>query len=174
MQGPANQATRGEAMDKITVKDGTEIFYKDWARGRPIVFSHGWPLSADDWDGQMLFFLNRGYRVIAHDRPSRPVHADRRGARHGPHATDLAALTTHLDLRMRCMSVTPASAARAVMRLWDRLAMPVPSGIITVAARRDGSDRHAPILQVEMRGQRREIVGIWVHVVPSPVCVTAP
>src|ERR1700736_4435497 len=55
-------------MDKITVKDGTEIFYKDWGKGQPVVFSHGWPLSADDWDAQMLFFLNRGYRVIAHDR----------------------------------------------------------------------------------------------------------
>ena len=48
--------------------DGIEIFYKDWGKGQPIVFSHGWPLSADDWDAQMLFFLNHGYRVIAHDR----------------------------------------------------------------------------------------------------------
>jgi pimeloyl-ACP methyl ester carboxylesterase len=52
----------------ITTKDGTEIFYKDWGSGRPIVFSHGWPLSADDWDAQLLFFLHHGYRVIAHDR----------------------------------------------------------------------------------------------------------
>ena len=52
----------------ITTKDGTQIFYKDWGTGQPIVFSHGWPLSADDWDGQMLFFGQRGYRVIAHDR----------------------------------------------------------------------------------------------------------
>ena len=55
-------------MDKITVKDGTEIFFKDWGVGQPIVFHHGWPLSADDWDTQMMFFLARGYRVIAHDR----------------------------------------------------------------------------------------------------------
>jgi non-heme chloroperoxidase len=48
----------------ITTKDGTEIYYKDWGKGQPIVFSHGWPLSADDWDAQMLFFLNHGYRVI--------------------------------------------------------------------------------------------------------------
>ncbi len=55
-------------MATITTTDGTEIFYKDWGSGQPLVFSHGWPLSADDWDTQMLFFLQRGYRVIAHDR----------------------------------------------------------------------------------------------------------
>ena len=55
-------------MSTVTTKDGVEIFYKDWGKGQPIVFSHGWPLSADDWDAQMLFFLNHGYRVIAHDR----------------------------------------------------------------------------------------------------------
>ena len=55
-------------MDTITTTDGTEIFYKDWGSGQPLVFSHGWPLSADDWDTQMLFFLQHGYRVIAHDR----------------------------------------------------------------------------------------------------------
>ena len=58
-------------MTTITTKDGTEIFYKDWGpkgRRQPIVFHHGWPLSADDWDAQMLFFLRKGYRVIAHDR----------------------------------------------------------------------------------------------------------
>ena len=55
-------------MATITVKDGTQIYYKDWGTGQPIVFSHGWPLTADDWDGQMLFFGQQGYRVIAHDR----------------------------------------------------------------------------------------------------------
>jgi non-heme chloroperoxidase len=57
-------------MPAITTKDGIEIFYKDWGSGQPIVFSHGWPLSADDWDTQLLFFLHHGYRVIAHDRPA--------------------------------------------------------------------------------------------------------
>ncbi len=52
-------------MSTITTKDGVEIFYKDWGSGQPIIFSHGWPLSADDWDAQMLFFLQHGYRVIA-------------------------------------------------------------------------------------------------------------
>ena len=55
-------------MPVITTKDGVDIFYKDWGKGQPIVFSHGWPLSSDDWDTQMLFFLNQGFRVIAHDR----------------------------------------------------------------------------------------------------------
>jgi non-heme chloroperoxidase len=68
-------------MNAITTKDGVEIFYKDWGTGQPIVFSHGWPLSADDWDTQMLFFLKHGYRVIAHD-PARPwpLHPDRQRA----------------------------------------------------------------------------------------------
>src|ERR1700746_3572238 len=55
-------------MSTIKTKDGTEIYYKDWGSGQPVVFSHGWPLSGDDWDAQMMFFLNHGYRVIAHDR----------------------------------------------------------------------------------------------------------
>jgi non-heme chloroperoxidase len=55
-------------MDTITVKDGTKIYFKDWGTGQPIFFHHGWPLSADDWDAQMMFFLSHGYRVIAHDR----------------------------------------------------------------------------------------------------------
>jgi len=62
-------------MPMITTKDGTEIFYKDWGSGQPIVFSHGWPLSADDWDTQMLFFLARGFRVIAHDRRAMAARA---------------------------------------------------------------------------------------------------
>lgn len=55
-------------MGTIRTKDGTEIFYKDWGKGQPLFFHHGWPLSADDWDSQMMFFLARDYRVIAHDR----------------------------------------------------------------------------------------------------------
>ena len=57
-------------MPTVTTKDGLEIYYKDWGTGQPIVFSHGWPLSADDWDAQMLFFLGKGFRVVAHDRPA--------------------------------------------------------------------------------------------------------
>ena len=55
-------------MSPVTTRGGGEIVYKDWGKGQPIVFSHGWPLSPDDWDTQMVFFLQQGYRVIAHDR----------------------------------------------------------------------------------------------------------
>jgi non-heme chloroperoxidase len=64
----STQPTGIKTMSFIKTKDGTEIYYKDWGSGQPIVFHHGWPLSSDDWDAQMLFFLQHGYRVIAHDR----------------------------------------------------------------------------------------------------------
>ena len=87
-------------MSTITTKDGVEIFYKDWGEGQPIVFSHGWPLSADDWDTQMLFFLNHGYRVIAHDRRGHGRSTQTGGGHDMDHyADDLAALTAHLDLK---------------------------------------------------------------------------
>ncbi|MEO6216771.1 MAG: alpha/beta hydrolase [Sphingomonas sp.] len=87
-------------MSFITTKDGTEIFYKDWGTGQPIVFHHGWPLSADDWDAQMLFFLGKGYRVIAHDRrghgrSSQPSF----GNEMDTYADDVAELTAALDLK---------------------------------------------------------------------------
>ena len=87
-------------MPAITTKDGVEIFYKDWGKGQPVVFSHGWPLSADDWDAQMLFFLNHGYRVIAHDRRGHG-RSTQIGTGHDMdhYAADLAALTAHLDLK---------------------------------------------------------------------------
>jgi non-heme chloroperoxidase len=87
-------------LSTITTKDGVEIFYKDWGNGQPIVFSHGWPLSADDWDAQMMFFLTHGYRVIAHDRRGhgRSTQTDR-GHDMDHYADDLAALTAHLDLK---------------------------------------------------------------------------
>jgi non-heme chloroperoxidase len=87
-------------MATITTQDSVEIFYKDWGSGQPIVFSHGWPLSADDWDTQMMFFLNHGYRVIAHDRRGHGRSSQVGGGHDMDHyAGDLAALTTHLDLR---------------------------------------------------------------------------
>ncbi|MGD1107084.1 MAG: alpha/beta hydrolase [Terracidiphilus sp.] len=87
-------------MPTIKTKDGLEIFYKDWGTGQPIVFSHGWPLSADDWDAQMLFFLKQGYRVIAHDRRGHG-RSTQTGDGHdlNHYADDLAALTAHLDLK---------------------------------------------------------------------------
>lgn len=87
-------------MSMFTTKDGTRIFYKDWGEGTPIVFHHGWPLSADDWDAQMLFFLHQGYRVIAHDRRGhgRSDQTDT-GNDMDTYAEDVAALVDHLDLR---------------------------------------------------------------------------
>ncbi len=87
-------------MPTVTTKDGVEIFYKDWGTGQPIVFSHGWPLSADDWDPQMLFFLAQGFRVVAHDRRGhgRSTQTDS-GHDLDHYADDLAAVTAHLDLR---------------------------------------------------------------------------
>ena len=87
-------------MPTITTKDGVEIFYKDWGSGQPIVFSHGWPLSGDDWDNQMLFFLSKGYRVIAHDRRGHGRSAQVADGHDMDHyADDLATLTAHLGLK---------------------------------------------------------------------------
>ena len=87
-------------MTTIKTRDGVEIYYKDWGSGQPIVFSHGWPLSSDDWDAQMLFFLNHGYRVIAHDRRGHG-RSSQTGEGHDMdhYADDLAAVTAHLDLK---------------------------------------------------------------------------
>jgi len=87
-------------MSTITTKDGTTIYYKDWGQGQPIVFSHGWPLSADDWDAQMLFFGQQGYRVIAHDRRGHGRSTQTwDGNDMDTYADDLAALTEKLDLK---------------------------------------------------------------------------
>jgi non-heme chloroperoxidase len=87
-------------MPTIKTKDGTEIFFKDWGSGQPIVFSHGWPLSADDWDGQMMFFVQHGYRVVAHDRRGHGRSAQVSDGHDMDHyADDLAAVTEHLDLK---------------------------------------------------------------------------
>ena len=87
-------------MGMITTKDGVQICYKDWGSGRPIVFSHGWPLSSDDWDSQLMFFLNHGYRVIAHDRRGHGRSSQTDSGHDMDHyADDLAALTAELDLK---------------------------------------------------------------------------
>jgi non-heme chloroperoxidase len=99
--GPAGYKTRERIniMPTIRTTDGVDIFYKDWGSGQPIVFSHGWPLSADDWDTQMLFFLAQGFRVIAHDRRGHGRSSQVADGHDMDHyADDLAALTAHLDL----------------------------------------------------------------------------
>ena len=87
-------------MGTIKVKDGTEIFYKDWGTGQPIVFHHGWPLSSDDWDAQLMFFLEKGYRVIAHDRRGHGRSGQTMdGNEMDTYAADVATLADQLDLK---------------------------------------------------------------------------
>ncbi|MBW9113884.1 alpha/beta hydrolase [Rhizobium cauense] len=96
------QAVGSNSHNSVTVTDGTRIFYKDWGPkdAQPIVFHHGWPLSGDDWDNQMLFFLGKGYRVIAHDRRGHGRSSQVSGGHDMDHyAADVAAVVEHLDLR---------------------------------------------------------------------------
>ena len=91
-----------EIMSFVKTQDGTEIYYKDWGSkdAQPIVFHHGWPLSADDWDGQMMYFLDKGYRVIAHDRRGHGRSTQTwTGNEMDTYAADVAALTDALDLK---------------------------------------------------------------------------
>ncbi len=87
-------------MSFVKTKDGTEIFYRDWGSGQPLVFHHGWPLSADDWDAQTLFFLSKGFRVIAHDRRGHGRSSQTfDGNEMDTYAADVAALAEHLNLK---------------------------------------------------------------------------
>lgn len=90
---------RERIRDRITLRDGAELYFKDWGRGQPILFHHGWPLTSDDWDLQMMFFLERGYRVIAHDRRGhgRSTQTDT-GNDMDTYADDLDELVNALDL----------------------------------------------------------------------------
>jgi non-heme chloroperoxidase len=100
LSSPPSKGT--ETMSTITTKDGTEIYYKDWGpkSAQPIVFHHGWPLSGDDWDTQMLYLLDKGYRVIAHDRRGHGRSAQVSDGHDMDHyAADIAAVVEHLDLR---------------------------------------------------------------------------
>ncbi|RZT29094.1 alpha/beta fold hydrolase [Cupriavidus agavae] len=93
---------KNSATNYVTTKDGVQIFFKDWgpANATPIVFSHGWPLSSDDWDAQMMFFLSKGYRVVAHDRRGHGRSSQVWDGHDMDHyADDLAAVVAHLDLK---------------------------------------------------------------------------
>ena len=98
----ASPTQRGDPMTSVTTKDGVQIFCKDWGpkSAQPIVFHHGWPLSSDDWETQMLFFVGKGYRVIAHDRRGHGRSSQVSGGHDMDHyAADAAAVVEHLDLR---------------------------------------------------------------------------
>jgi non-heme chloroperoxidase len=97
--GTDNRTKGTMTMGMITTKDGVQIFYKDWGHGQPIVFHHGWPLSSDDWDAQMLFFVLHGYRVVAFDRRGHG-RSSQVSERHDMdhYAADAAAVVQHLDL----------------------------------------------------------------------------
>ena len=87
-------------MQPFQTQDGVSIFYKDWGSGQPIMFHHGWPLSADDWDNQMLFFMAQGFRVIAHDRRGHGRSTQTAGGNEmDTYASDVAQLVAHLDLK---------------------------------------------------------------------------
>src|SRR5439155_9134663 len=97
---PSAKGAKTMSSSTVTTKDGTQIFYKDWGSGQPIVFHHGWPLSADDWDNQMLFFLDKGYRVIAHDRRGHGRSAQVSESHDmDTYAADVAAVVELLDLK---------------------------------------------------------------------------
>jgi non-heme chloroperoxidase len=99
---PTYYEQRTNAMSSITTQDGVKLFYKDWGpkSAQPIVFHHGWPLSADDWDNQMLFFVGKGFRVIAHDRRGHGRSSQvNDGHNMDQYAADVAAIVEHLDLR---------------------------------------------------------------------------
>ena len=96
----AGRTNPGGVMSTFTTTDGTQLYFKDWGTGRPLFFHHGWPLSADDWDAQLMFFLARGYRVIAHDRRGHGRSTQTvTGNEMDTYAADVDALVDHLDLR---------------------------------------------------------------------------
>jgi non-heme chloroperoxidase len=121
-------------MSKFVTKDGTEIFYKDWGSGQPIVFSHGWPLSGDDWDNQMLFFQHKGYRVIAHDRRGHGRSSQTSGGNDmDTYVDDLGQLTAHLNLKNAIHighSTGGGEVVRYVARYQDRVAKAATLGAI--------------------------------------------
>jgi non-heme chloroperoxidase len=101
-ENPAHSPKRTNTMTTVTTKDGVQIFYKDWGpkTAQPIIFHHGWPLSSDDWDTQMLYFLGKGYRVVAHDRRGHGRSSQVSDGHDMDHyASDAAAVVEHLDLR---------------------------------------------------------------------------
>ncbi len=155
-------------MPTITTTDGVEIFYKDWGKGQPIVFSHGWPLSADDWDTQLLFFLRHGYRVIAHDRRGHGRSTQTADGNDMDHyADDLAALTDQLDLK-KAVHVGHSTGGGEVTRYLGRhgdsrvakaaLLNAVPPLMVQTAANPGGLPKEVfDGLQAQLAGNRAQL-----------------
>ena len=121
-------------MSIVTTKDGTQIFYRDWGTGQPIVFHHGWPLSADDWDNQMLFFLQKGYRVIAHDRRGHGRSTQTfTGNDMDTYAADVAELVASLDLR-NAIHVGHSTGGGEVVRYVARHGKGRVAKVVTISA----------------------------------------
>ena len=131
-------------MSMITTKDGTQIYYKDWGTGQPVVFCHGWPLTADSWEAQMLFLATNGYRCIAHDRrghgrSSQPWN----GNEMNTYADDFATLIDMLDLQDACCLAFPPVAAKS----------PVILAAMAQARRKGRVDSAVPPLMLQDAGQ---------------------
>jgi non-heme chloroperoxidase len=121
-------------MGTITTTDGIDIFYKDWGTGQPIVFSHGWPLSSDDWDSQLMFFLAQGYRVIAHDRRGHGRSTQTGDGHDMDHyADDLAAVMTHLDVQ-NAIHVGHSTGGGEVARYMGRHGTKRVAGAVLISA----------------------------------------
>ena len=121
-------------MNTVTARDGAQIFYKDWGTGQPIVFSHGWPLSADDWDAQMLFFGSKGFRVIAHDRRGHGRSTQTwDGNEMNTYADDLAVLTEKLDLK-KAIHVGHSTGGGEVARYIGRHGSKRVGGAVLISA----------------------------------------
>ena len=138
----------------VTTTDGVKIYYKDWGSGQPIVFSHGWPLSADDWDAQMMFFGQHGYRVIAHDRRGhgRSTQTDT-GNDMDHYAADLAALTGHLGLTNAIHvghSTGGGEVVHYVARYQERVAKAaIISAVPPVMVKKDSNPEGTPLADFE-------------------------
>ncbi|MFT8611877.1 MAG: alpha/beta hydrolase [Gluconobacter oxydans] len=142
-------------MSFVTTSDGVEIFYKDWGSkdAQPIVFHHGWPLSADDWDAQMLFFLNKGFRVIAHDRRGHGRSAQVSDGHDMDHyAADASAVVEHLDLK-NAIHIGHSTGGGQVARYVAKYGQPqgrvakavLISAVPPLMVRTDRSPKGAPI-----------------------------